>query len=246
MKIIKFQYFKESIALPTTHLKNEQYFKDYFTDLLDEGYKIEISISYVRRYTIEGTGKHEFDIGSYSDYPRKGYCPRYRIQFKFSDQKNHALKKPEYISNFINIVSIFNNCFNNLLHDSEIFIYGAVDISKQEFPWFDMGLIENIDLPNEELPDEVFYEFFNYTKACIGHYDDMTELSKDDTKKTISMRVDAMKQQTNVILNNLKKLKIRKNWSSSFEFDLKEVNNRKPYIIEISNIRKVEPLKKSE
>lgn len=245
MKITKFKYFKENNQNKVTHLKDVQYFKDYFMDLIDEGYTIEIKSHYVNKY------EHDDEEGgiyfnNQSKFPKKGYYPEYIITLSPKDSKHIRLINPEIIASHINILSIFNSGLNNLVHDNDDFIVnGAVDINSYQYPSFHFSIVDYIEIVDRELPDEFFNDFVQDIENSVSYkYDNITTIEKNDSDKTITLTINGSRSQVNVILRGIEYLRKEKTWRDSHSFDLVEVTHRKPYILKISNIKNVKATKK--
>lgn len=245
MKITKFKYFKESNQNKVTHLKDAQYFKDYFMDLIDEDYTIEIKSHYVGKY------KHDDEEGgiyfnNQSKFPKKGYYPEYQITLSPKDSKYVRLINPEAIASHISILSIFNNCFNNLVHDNNDFIINeAVYINSYQYPLFEFSIVDHIEIVDSELPDEFFNDFVQNIENYISYkYDSITTIEKNDKDKTITLTINGSRPQVNVILRDINYLRKEKTWRDTHSFDLVEVTHKKPYILKISNIKNVKATEK--
>jgi hypothetical protein len=157
MRIIKWQKFLES---NTIHFENSEEFyqiedkyrlpesliKDYFTDLIDEGFEIQIASEMFSQQKIEGTKMSDDGIKiSYDIYFTK------KIENPTSEysRTTNSDKFKDFLINQLNYISIFDECSDRIIksEDLDVRTKTVVEIpftgsgnNLKEFGTFKLGL----------------------------------------------------------------------------------------------------------
>ena len=154
-------------------LKDEKFFIDYFSDLLDD-HEYVLKIRNVNYTKFEE--KHDEETNEYSSestrskFPKEGFFPTYNIDINPVSMSYQNITSIKDLKKFTNICNSFTIGMESLLATSEINPKLSDDINISQnltFPRFYFEVCDVYDIPKEELPSELFEEFYEAVENII-------------------------------------------------------------------------------
>lgn len=127
-------------------LLTEEDIKEYFIDILDEGYKVgEIKVCY--------GNKSDKGYWSKSKFPKTGFVPYYDISLDVNKENGgmRHMHKPEDIKTKINLYSILYNCVVNFESEKNLKILNIGDENNN----FKLHFYQDIEIPSESIPNPI-------------------------------------------------------------------------------------------
>ena len=121
--------------------------------------------------SFDGTINFSMVLKGTSKFPKKGFCPNYNLSISPKNQNYKNLESIRDLNFFNEICKSFAIGLESLLSSNEINpkMVGAIYISHNHmihtFPKFVFNICDEYEIPDEELPKELFEEFYETVKS---------------------------------------------------------------------------------
>lgn len=156
--IKRFHQLNESVS----GLKDLDFFKDYFIDLLDE-YEYKIEIEKQRYVKI-----NQEDNNIYSNFAKKDFYPCYELSLQSSSGKGFDFYSSNDIKRHSEICKILSDCISGIENNSELKIIERIECSGRINPFIKIKIADIYEIPEEELPNQLFEQLLELVKDIIS------------------------------------------------------------------------------
>jgi hypothetical protein len=187
--IKKFHQINEEMNI----LKDVNFFKEYFIEFLDEYHDYSIEII-DQKYVQDGNSL------KYSNFPKKDFLPYYVIYLK--DRKEG--EDINSLLDFSERCKIVAQCLKRMESDFVI-IDVSTKFSIGSYISFEIKIYENLDIPDEDLPDEFFEEFHEMVSDIIGNlgYRRLFQVIKNEEENKLELIGNCMVNQLDALIREL-------------------------------------------
>lgn len=167
--IKRFHQLNESVS----GLKDLDFFKDYFIDLLDEyEYKIEIEKQRYVKINQEDNIYYGTDEQRkkyiYSNFAKKDFYPCYELSLQSSSGKGFDFYSSNDIKRHSEICKILSDCISGIENNSELKIIERIECSGRINPFIKIKIADIYEIPEEELPNQLFEQLLELVKDIIS------------------------------------------------------------------------------
>jgi len=156
--IKRFHQLNESVS----GLKDLDFFKDYFIDLLDE-YEYKIEIEKQRYVKI-----NQEDNNIYSNFAKKDFYPCYELSLKYSSGKCGDFYSSNGLKRHSEICKILSDCISGIENNSDLKIIERIECSGHINPFIRIKIVDIYEIPEEELPNQLFEQLLELVKDIIS------------------------------------------------------------------------------
>lgn len=162
--IKRFHQLNESVS----GLRDLDFFKDYFIDLLDLDYTISIEEQKYVKINQEYDEGEYYDKYAYSNFPKKDFFPCYQLYLKSTSNKGGQFHSSKGLKIHAEVCKTLADCVSYIENNSELKVIERIECSEHVNPFIRIKIADIYEIPEEELPNQLFEEFLELVKDIIN------------------------------------------------------------------------------
>ncbi len=246
--IKRFHQLNESVS----GLRDLDFFKDYFIDLLDLDYTISIEEQKYVKINQEYDEGEYYDKYAYSNFPKKDFFPCYQLYLKSTSNKGGQFYSSKGLKTHAEICKTLADCVSYIENNSELKVIESIECSQHVNPFIRIKIADIYEIPEEELPNQFFEEFVELIKERLQrlNYTNKFKLTPNPKEMKVSLDGVCHHTQLQVLINDFakhnKKSEREDRYSDITIFDVNFEKRGQVSHIELSNPRLVKKTTQDE
>ena len=201
--IKRFHQLNEAVS----GLRDLDFFKDYFIDLLDLDYTISIEEQKYVKINQEYDEGDYYDRYIYSNFPKKDFVPCYELYLKSTSNKGGQFYSSKGLKKHAEICKTLADCVSYIENNSELKVIERIECSEHVNPFIRIKIADIYEIPEEELPNQFFEEFVELIKERLQglNYTNKFKLTTNTEEMKISLDGVCHHSQLQALINDFAK-----------------------------------------